>query len=257
VSLLVVVLLLLGCGGLARADDAPHPKVEADPHGLAVLGLGGALEAAWPLARTVYGEASLRPATLDEAHARVLVGEPAGEGAPAELRDLGDLRAAIHGDDGASRQLLQSIATSLHVKGIVVVEPRTGPGTRPQARVYVTASQAYDAVRYEPDPSAPVTWGGGASAVTWNGAVQALKRSFSDNPQPPPPAPSPTVAAVALHPVPPAPAADRAKSTRAFYQSPWFWAAAGAAAFAAGAVYLATRNDSTNDNIQLQVQVPK
>jgi hypothetical protein len=45
-------------------------------------------------------------------------------------------------------------------------------------------------------------------------------------------------------------------TTRAFYQTPWFWAAVGAAAFGGLAVYLATKNDSPS-NIQLQVQVPR
>jgi hypothetical protein len=210
------------------------------------------------LARAVYAEDSLRPKTLDEAHARVLVGEAPGELATPELRDLADLRAAIRGDDGASRRLLESIALSLHVKAIVVVEGVTTPGARPAAKVFVTSSQSYDAVRYEPDPSAPATWGAGISTFRWAGAVQALRRGFADPPPVAPTnAPPQAVSALALHPVPAAPETPEKPQKRAFYQSPWFWAAAGAAAFAAGAIYLATRNDSTSDNISLQVQVPK
>jgi hypothetical protein len=41
-----------------------------------------------------------------------------------------------------------------------------------------------------------------------------------------------------------------------FYLSPWFWGAVGAAAFGAGAIYFATR-DNGSSSIQLQVQVPK
>jgi hypothetical protein len=258
----------------ARADEPQTPAVIDGQHGLAVIGLGSSVDAAWPLARAVYAEAALRPTTLDEAHARVLVGEAPDEKATAELRDLADTRAAIHGDDAASRRLLASIALSLHVKGILVVEQGTTLDARPTARVFVTAARAYDAVRYESDPPAPVTWGTAKSAVTWTGALPALRRGFAD-PINPPPTPPPPVAAVAA-PVPgtgeSAPPlathavvvaqfpsekpGDRKPADKAFYQSPWFWAAAGAALFAAGAVYFATRDDGS-DNIQLQVQVPK
>ena len=259
---------------MARADvAAPQtpgaPAIADDQHGLVVLGLGSSIDAAWPLARAVYADAALRPTTLDEAHARVLVGEVPGDAATAELRDLADTRAAIHGDDAASRRLLASIAASLHVKGVLVVEAAMSPDSHASARVFVTGAGAYDAVRYEADPSAPVTWGKGTSAVTWNGAVTAL-RGFADVPTAPatPPLSATPVSAspLATHAVvgPSSPTtdkgtdkADTAKTGgRAFYQSPWFWAAAGAAVFAAGAVYFATRNDGT-DNIQLQVQVPK
>jgi len=266
--MLLAALLAVAVGGPARADEPVRSaRVDDAQHGLAVVGMGASVDLAWPLARAVYADASLRPTTLDEAHARVLVGEPAGEGATAELRDLADLRAAIHGDDAASRQLLQSIGLSLHVKGVVVVQPGVSPGARPAARVFVTTSNAYDAVLYEADPSAPVTWGTGTGPATWGGAVQALRRGFAE-------APAVSVSApVAAAPVAggASPGAVRglasvgagsratdkgAGSQVAFYQSPWFWAAAGAALFAAGAVYFATRNDGS-DNIQLQVQVPK
>jgi hypothetical protein len=42
---------------------------------------------------------------------------------------------------------------------------------------------------------------------------------------------------------------------RPFYESGWFWGALGAAAFAGGAIYLATR-DSSAPTIHLQMQVP-
>jgi hypothetical protein len=249
--------------GTARADVTPAPlpvaEAQGDQHGLVVLGLGASLDAAWPLARAVYADASLRPVTLDEAHARVLVGETPGAASTADLRDLADTRAAIHGDDAASRRLLASIALALHVKGVLVVESGASPESRATARVFVTTAGAYDAVRYEADTPAPVTWGNGASAVTWHGAVTALHRGFADVAAPS--ASAPNVPPLATHAVvqPTTPAegkAGDAGKARAFYQSPWFWAAAGAAVFAAGAVYFATRNDGT-DNIQLQVQVPK
>ena len=267
-----LVVLALVFTGIARADvaappSAPTPTVADDQHGLVVLGLGASIDAAWPLARALYADPALRPTALDEPHARVLVGEAPGDSSTAELRDLADTRAAIHGDDAASRRLLASIAVSLHVKGVLVVEGPTSAENHATARVFVTAAGAYDAVRYESDPSAPVTWGKPTNIVTWNGAVTALRRGFADVPAAPPVPAAQAAGALSAPPLathavvgPTLPAADKAEeaktSKRAFYQSPWFWAAAGAAVFAAGAVYFATRNDGS-DNIQLQVQVPK
>ena len=57
---------------------APAPL--AAPIGIAVVALGGATDAAWPLAQAIYGTPSLRPAMLDEPRARVLCGEPAPPG---------------------------------------------------------------------------------------------------------------------------------------------------------------------------------
>jgi hypothetical protein len=125
----------------------------------------------------------------------------------------------------------------------------------------VASARAFDAVLYESDAPPPVTWGRLAVAVHWSSAVQALRRGFADA----------DVAAVA--PVPVGPPVDMATPgsahaagvgaretdalpPRPFYRSPWFWAAAGAALFAAGAVYFATRGDDSN-NIQLQLQVPR
>ena len=42
---------------------------------------------------------------------------------------------------------------------------------------------------------------------------------------------------------------------KAFYESGWFWGALGAAAFAGGAIFFATR-DNGESTIHLQVQVP-
>jgi hypothetical protein len=42
---------------------------------------------------------------------------------------------------------------------------------------------------------------------------------------------------------------------KAFYESGWFWGALGAAAFAGGAIFFATR-DNGESTIHLQMQVP-
>ena len=42
---------------------------------------------------------------------------------------------------------------------------------------------------------------------------------------------------------------------KAFYESGWFWGAVGAAAFAGGAIFFATR-DNGESTIHLQMEVP-
>jgi hypothetical protein len=206
----------------------------AGAHGLAVVAIADAGSVAWPLAQALYADASLRP-SFDEAHARVLVGEAPAADASTELRDLGDTRAAIHGQDAPSRQLLAGLASSLHVTGVVVVQ-RDGDATA-SARVFVAATGAFDAARYSPDPG---------PQLGWRATVESLHRAFGPVVALPP---------VATAAVPPPPRTE--DHTRApFYKSPWFWGALGAAAFGAGAVYFATR-DNSPDTIHLQVQVPK
>lgn len=224
--------------GPASPAIAPVPAVA--PTGLAVVALGGATDAAWPLARAVYATPSLRPAAVDEAHARVLCGEPAPPAAPRELHDLADSLAAVKGDDAPSRMLLVEIAHRLNVRVLVVVRV---DGGQPSARVFLPESGAFDAASYAPDPGATVAWGG---------AVTSLSRTFGADgavaPPPPLSAPplatheEPVVAAPPPHP-------------KAFYETGWFWGAVGAAAFAGGAIFFATR-DNGDATIHLQAQVP-
>jgi hypothetical protein len=230
--------------GEARAEPAPTPK------GLAIVAEGDTAASASTLARAVYGDPGLLPSTLDEGRARALAGAPVPPDAPRELRDLAETRAAIHGDDAPSRNLLVGLAASLHVKGLVVVEAHTND--RPAARVFLASTGTFDAVLYESDPPPVVTWGSGGSVVTWSGTASALHRNFA-NPLPVAPVLGPPAA---LAPTPLPISDEKVPQTRPFYASPWFWGAIGAAAFAGAAFYFATR-DSSDPNIQLQVQVPK
>src|ERR1019366_8647336 len=119
-----VVLATAAFSPVVRAQDTAPPAVTATPalpvptaapapaaapHGLAVVALGGATDAAWPLAQGVYGTAAFRPWGLDESRARVLCGEPAATGAPLDLRDLSESLAAVKGEDAPSRMLLVEI----------------------------------------------------------------------------------------------------------------------------------------------------
>ncbi|HEY1696761.1 MAG TPA: hypothetical protein VGG39_31590 [Polyangiaceae bacterium] len=218
----------------------PAPPPAAAPVGLAVVALGGATDAAWPLARSVYATPSLRPAALDEAHARVLCGEPAPAAAPHDLRDLADTLAAVKGDDAPSRMLLVEVAHRLNVRALVVVRTEGGA---PVARVFLPESGAYDAASYAPDAGA---------TVAWSGAVGSLVRTFGAEVPAPPPAPL-SAPALATHEEPVV-AAPPPRS-KAFYETGWFWGAVGAAAFAGGAIFFATR-DNGDSTIHLQAQVP-
>jgi hypothetical protein len=221
-SLCAMVFALLTCRS-ARADE-PAPK----PKGLVVVATDGATDAAWPLARAVYGVDMLRPRDIDDAKARVL----AGEAASSELTELAELRAGVKGDDAASRQVLAALADKLHVVGVVVVFG----GDPPSARLYDAESKAFDAAKYAPEKG------------EWAGAVKSLERWYL-------PTPAPLVTAVPTEPEPAKPKDKPKEKSKSFYESPWFWVAIGAAVLIGGGVLIAT-NVQTSDTIHMQVKLP-
>lgn len=213
---------------LARADDAK---------GIAVVGADGATDATWPLAAAVYGDAALRPKAIDDPTARVLAGEAAAPESSADLKSLAELRGGVKGDDAASREVLAAIAQRLSVRAVAVVFAGTPPGATPYARVYDAASRAFDAARYVPDPG---------EHVAWTSALRSIQRPY---------APQTTVAPVAaVHATAPLTAPKVVKS-KAFYESPWFWVAVGAAALLGAGVLIAT-NVQSGDTIHLQMRFP-
>ncbi|MBL8606739.1 MAG: hypothetical protein JNL38_05440 [Myxococcales bacterium] len=224
----------------SSSTDSPAPPPKKKAVGFAVTTAGPTADATWPVAQAVY-RSSLRPPTLDEARARVLAGEPAAEAASADVRELAELRAGVHGDDAASRQLLAAISAKLEVEGVVVL---FAEGDAVEARVYLSDARAFDAARYRRDV-----------AAGWGPLVASLERSRPGVALAPPPPvrPDPRATAPTTLPKPRAPESERA---RPFYVSPWFWGAIGAAAFAGGAVYFATR-DSDSGQIRLQMRVPQ
>lgn len=212
---------------------APRARADAtDAKGIAVVAADGATDAAWPLARAIYGSALLRPENIDDAHARVLAGETPTSQAPS-LTDLAELRAGVKGDDAASRQLLVTIADKVGVASILVVFA----GEPPSARLFDAKSRAFDAASYAPDAS---------SSSSWDGAIRALERPF---------APTTLVSQATAAPTSPlAPHKTETKSKQ-FYESPWFWAAIGAVLLIGGGVLIAT-NVQTGDTIHLQMKLP-
>ena len=257
----VLLSFSLGAGLFsAKSEAAPITR------GFAVVAQHGAGDAAAPLARAVYGHPSLRPyAGLDEARAHVLLGETA----PSNLQDLASTRAAIHGDDAPSVKLLSSIASDFRLRGIVFVSCEASaaaatstwgassssssestapaaPTCTPIAHVFLDAAPGkpahFEAETYRPDLSLEA-----GKPVTWNASVAALDSEYGV-----------TVAASKSAPAAATTATpkDETKKSHAFYESPWFWGALGAAAFAGTAVFLATR-DNGGDTIHLQMQVPQ
>jgi hypothetical protein len=241
------------------------PAVHAAPltRGFAIVALDGAKDVAAPLARAVYSRPSLRPdASLDEPRAHVLLGDPP---TPA-LTDLGSSRAAIKGDDAPSRQLLTNIAADFHLRGVVVVScatadaapstwagsaspdaPAKAPACNPTARLFL-ATNGKTAAHFEPDVIAPDLILDPAQPVTWNAAVLGLDSQYGVYAATPTPVPAGAISAT--------PSKEKKKEgSHYFYESPWFWGALGAAAFAGTAVFLATR-DNSGDTIHLQMNVP-
>ncbi|MGD0677030.1 MAG: hypothetical protein ABSC94_16565 [Polyangiaceae bacterium] len=216
--------------GVAAAEAAPASLAQ----GVAVVAGPATTDAAWPLAQAVYADAALRATDLDEAHARVLCGEPAAPGAPAELRDLADTVAAIRGEDPPSRAILADLAHRFAVSAVVVVRFEGG---QPIARVFLAQTRDFDAATYSPDPG---------PTLAWSGAVHSLGRSLGSL------SPSGQAARLALRDVP---RPTRGTEARPFYGSPWFWSAIGLAAAAAGATYFLTRDNGTSA-IHLELQVP-
>jgi hypothetical protein len=246
-----LALVVAAYSPLARADAPPAVG------GLAVVALAGATDAAWPLAGEVYSDASVRPATIDEQHARVLCGEAAPSDAPVELRDLAEVVAGLRGDDPRSRALLGEVARRFSVRAVLVVRVDEG---HPTARVFLADTGAFDAGTFAPD---------GSAHLSWSAAVHSIARIYASDPTP-----RQTVSAPVVVRAPPLATQERPGTAfspgrgpqqgtdpgslrrREFYESGWFWGALGGAAFAGGAVFLATR-DSSPSAIHLHVEVPR
>jgi hypothetical protein len=251
-AILFGVAFVAATAASALADPPASPPSAAAPtappaatDGLAVVALAGATDAAWPLASAIYAATSLRPVRLDEAHAHVLCGEAAPAGAPVDVRDVADMVASLHGDDAPSRALLGDIARRFAVRGVVVVRV---DARGPEARVFLADSASFDAASYAPDSG---------SLSSWSAATRSLVRAFGTGVSAGREAAAPPSAvrapALATHREPEV--AGTPRRPREFYESGWFWGAVGAAAFGAGAVFLATR-DTGPSAIHLQLEVP-
>ena len=233
-SFFALVALLL-TSRFARADEPAKTK------GYVVVATDGATDAAWPLAGAVYSSELLKPKGIDDARARVLAGEPAPDdasesartavGGYATMKELAELRAGVKGDDAASRQVLSALADKLQVSGVVVVLA----GDPPVARLFDATTKTFDAARYSPEKG------------DWKSVVRALEQPFL-------PA-APVLVTQLTHVEMGSPAGKPAQKSKAFYESPWFWVAIGAALLIGGGVLIAT-NVQTSDTLRMQVKLP-
>jgi len=229
--LLLILVLLLVTRPAAAQQDA---------QGVAVLGVNGARDDAFSVARAMY-VTHLRPRSLDELRARILAGDPAPAGAIKDVRELAELRGSIAGEDAASRRLLGSIAQQLGVQAILVVSEKPAEdadaGTTPSARLFVAETGDFDAARYEPTPG----------DAPWQATATSISARFPGAPPPPP----------VLTPAKPLPKPPPDKrEDRPFYKSAWLWGALGAAVLIGGIFFFATQ-DKTDDPIHVRMTVPR
>lgn len=242
VALMASVACTAACGDGAGAKSAESTRtatpIGAAPRGYAVLARPPFRDAAWSLAQDTYRSERLRP-RLDEGTARVLAGEAAPSGR-RDLTDLAETRDAITDEGVPSRKLLASLAKDLGLEGILVVTQVTREGESPAAPV----ARVFEA---DAGSFSPIEVRSGEGR--WLGAVASIERLA------PPMAREQASSKPVRAPSPDAAHAQEGKS-KAFYESPWFWGAAGAAIALGGAFFLATR-DSASDSIHVQMQVPR
>jgi len=255
-AFLASAVVFAGATGTARADAPSLGK------GVVVVAVGDdATPAARPLALVVYRDAGLRPA-VDDATARVLVGEPPADDAAPKLKDLAALRASLArpaesadgGEPAASgelvtRRLLASMGGEAHAALVVAVTMRAG---RPSARALRVATSAYEGVEIGATSS---TAADGSISFTWPGAVPTL-HTLLPEPAAAPPRPTPAPKAVSKAP-PPRDASDKPRD-RSFWSSPWFWVGLGAV-IATGVTVFVVTNEVKDDagTIHLDGRVPR
>ena len=267
----LLVLAVMAIAPVAIADDAPAPTPQtASPpvvgarKGVAVIGMSGARDEAFQLARGIYASTA-RPGNLDEVRARILAGDPPGN-ASKDLRDLAELRGGVTGEDAASRQLLASLAQKLNVQGLLVVRktfllptppapvtptPATDAdaGAVPpsaesaavepaaatvNARLFLAETGDFDAANYSPETPE-------AGASPWQGTIRSVTTRF--------PSAASLIVRSRVGPT-------DSKDSKPFWTSPWLWVGLGAAALAGLGLYFATRGDNSTDPIHLQLRVP-
>lgn len=223
---LMAVLLALCAPALARADAAAR--------GVAVVSMGAVeSNAAYALAQEVYRSARLRPSGIDEAKARVLIGQ-APSTPSAETSRLAELREGVRDEGAVSRSVLGALANASHAEAVALLRPSEAPGHL-QIRLFLLAQSSFDVSLYDGDAGDPA----------WRSeVVHALERRFDPE------------AAAAAPPVAGAkkPKGESSAST-SFYKSPWFWGAIGGAVLLGGTALLISHVTSSED-VRIRVEPP-
>lgn len=237
--------LLLASGLLPASASAEEPA--SRPRGVAVVAPGAPDEdlgrACRELAREVYRLDGLRP-DLDEGSARALCGgDPGVEAGPKRVAELRQgLTPSLSG--ASSSVLALALADELGVSALVLVEPSGGSTTVRVVRVASVGGKPtlfLEPTRLDASPSGEppvVAWATVGRAV--GVLVEDEGEGASDGSAPP------TVGLPSAEAGPgprrdlllgPRPAAPADAGDKAFYESPWFWVAAGSVA-AVGIVVL-------------------
>ncbi|HEU4409542.1 MAG TPA: hypothetical protein VFS43_30085 [Polyangiaceae bacterium] len=215
-----------------------------EAQGVVIVAAGDSSEAAWPLAGAVYRDAYLRPKGLRDEVARVLAGEAPGAAAPASLRELGELRASVRGDDAPSRSVLTTLSQRAGAAlALVVFAPPGGPVS---ARPFDPRAGRFETWSLVPDALAP-------PASRWASAPGELRRRY------PPPAAARGPAAAAAPARAPQQAPPPAETSRRWWASPWLWGAVGVAAVVAGVAVIASRSggDDAPPGSRLDIRVDR
>jgi hypothetical protein len=227
----------------ASPVGAPVRVVWADEpasNGVVVVALPGATDAAWPIARALYGRFGMLPPGLTDAEARTLAGEtvpvpvldaPPATSAPATPTAKA---ASVPTATNPSRERLAHL-TRLR-------EEVEKPATRHEALA--------DLVRITHARGAVIV--GAAAGVTITRTYSAETKLIADALT----SPSENVDIDKI-------AAEARTKTAAkteansFLRSPWTWVAVGAGALLGTVLYLTTRSSSTSDTVPLRLQTDR
>lgn len=234
VAIAVGFLVMTAVSSTALADQpAPLPPLPPPP---------AATTTTMTPPPTATPPAAPAPAAQTSAVVVAMPGAASAASALAKALGLGapvppESAPGVTGEDPASSAALSDLAHKLNARALVVVHMEGG---LPVARVFQADTGAFEATTYVPDDAATADWGGAAQAIARTVGLPAAAGPMQ-------------APALATHEEP-APVTEPPKK-RAFYESGWFWGALGAAAFAGGAVYFATR-DNGPVPIHLEMQVP-
>lgn len=237
-------------GGPAEAQPAPAPvtdKPAADRPASrgAIVVLAGApsddvAQACRDIAREVYKRAPLRPA-IDEAGVRVMCGSAPPSDASSEVRSLGELRESLSSEleNAGNKALLGALAKGARANVVVVVDkaPAANGGDGVVIRTrWMKNESASDSLTLDPASFAITLPTQSSAESPWKEIGAALEGLLI------PRAPATEPSATATHPVPglgprkshlsgPQPKDGPPDApTTSFFESPWFWVAAGGVA---------------------------
>jgi hypothetical protein len=213
--------------------SAVHAQ-EPDARGVVVVALPGGTDAAWPIAKALYGKHGLLPPGLGDAEARVLAGEepPAQRIASVEAKEgqttaeadesaraTSHLRLLARLRDEASqeptrRAALIALTKETHARAVVLVGAAAG----------ITVSRTFSAETG--------TLGDALTSPSNDLAIDKIAQEAHRKSAPKTQVP-------------------------AFLKSPWTWVAVGAAAVLGTSVYLLSRTENASTSVPLRLRTDR